>query len=503
MDTKVSSAHCGQCGLVCRGNCKAGQCLLCKKSSDCRVGQACRKGNCITCPGDPDCDQLFFLAHAMEGVHFSLDSAGNMYVAGVFGNSLRVASTVLTSQGKGDVFFGKLDPQGNWLWAHGIGGPGQEAFPQIHADTKGNVYLSTHYGRDSNGKPLQVLYNTRNPKTLQVPNGRAGAMLFSSFDKDGAFRWAFPIFGGTYHWGTHSTVLPSGDSWVSLTAQETESVKGVFCGIDNMHNGVDPLDNDGQMALVSVNAEGKCKWGRVAGSSEHDSSQAVVVDAKKNIYWGGVSVGSASFGSFSTQAYGKEDIVVSKLSPEGKFLWAYSFGGPGNDFLQGLQVDANENVYIHGLFQESVVMGTTTLKSEGKSDGFVTLLNQKGVPVWSLHCRSSEDSGIYNSVIGPKGFLYVTGSFKGTVQCGTLSFSSSSNSVQDGFVLKIHPDTGEILWSATFKGDGYEFLAQVRLGANGVLYVLAGSNSTTFFADDKAIANQDPAGSLFMWLLKP
>jgi uncharacterized repeat protein (TIGR01451 family) len=76
----------------------------------------------------------------------SIDSIGNIYVAGRFGNSLQLGSFSLNSYGFYDTFVAKMNPNGDYLWAKTFGYEDEYNAitnpSDIKVDKSGNIYLS-------------------------------------------------------------------------------------------------------------------------------------------------------------------------------------------------------------------------------------------------------------------------------------------------------------------------------------------------------------------------
>ncbi len=74
------------------------------------------------------------------------DNAGNSYVAGFFTVSASFGPITLTSSdGGGDGFVGKLDPSGTWLWVAQAGGAGSQDLRGIALGGDGNVCVGGYY----------------------------------------------------------------------------------------------------------------------------------------------------------------------------------------------------------------------------------------------------------------------------------------------------------------------------------------------------------------------
>ncbi|MGC9362825.1 MAG: hypothetical protein ACP5F3_07850, partial [Candidatus Syntrophosphaera sp.] len=71
------------------------------------------------------------------GYGIAADGAGNFYICGYFWYDAVFGSHTITSNGDWDAFAAKIDPAGNWLWAVGGGGSGQDRAYGISTDSSG------------------------------------------------------------------------------------------------------------------------------------------------------------------------------------------------------------------------------------------------------------------------------------------------------------------------------------------------------------------------------
>lgn len=136
------------------------------------------------------------------------------------------------------------------------------------------------------------------------------------------------------------------------------------------------------------------------------------------------------------------------------FSWADQFGGTGYDYGSAMAVDNLGNVYTTGAFRNTVDFdpgsGTTNLVSSGVEDCFVQKTDANGQLVWAVRIGST-GSDIGNEIsIDANGYVYVVGSFEGTVDfnpgSGTSNLTSQTGS--SSFVLKLTP-SGAYDWAKT------------------------------------------------------
>ena len=72
---------------------------------------------------------------------------------------------------------------------------------------------------------------------------------------------------------------------------------------------------------------------------------------------------------------GESDIFILKLDANGQFLWAKGIGGSSFDYANDIKVDANGDLFITGVFKNTVDFdpgsSTHNLTSNGQYDAFV------------------------------------------------------------------------------------------------------------------------------------
>jgi hypothetical protein len=88
----------------------------------------------------------------------------------------------------------------------------------------------------------------------------------------------------------------------------------------------------------------------------NEFSTSIDFDAAGNLYVSGWTNASApQFGSTTLTGQGTHDAFVTKLdATSGNFLWTRGLGGVGDDRANAVDVSADGDVYVTGLFQSTV-----------------------------------------------------------------------------------------------------------------------------------------------------
>ncbi|SDF68374.1 SBBP repeat-containing protein [Epilithonimonas hungarica] len=250
-------------------------------------------------------------------------------------------------------------------------------------------------------------------------------------------------------------------------------------------------------------------WGKRLGGEGEDVIRSLVVDAQGNSYATGYFSDYCIFGEELQQteiaSKGMFDIFISKTSPNGELLWVKAIGGTADDYGTAITVDSNGNVYITGIFQETVNFnpnGTAqNLTSKGVQDIFILKLNSSGNFVWVKGIGGElyeETSAIQ---VASNGEVYLAGYFTGVVD---FDPSESENTISpiglvDSFFAKLS-DNGSLSWVRTIGG----FMTtpmDMKLHNNN-LYALGNLKKTTDFDPDSAQTHNITALGFDAYLLK-
>lgn len=195
--------------------------------------------------------------------------------------------------------------------------------------------------------------------------------------------------------------------------------------------------------------------------------------------------GEAIFGTTSLTSAGLQDIFVARLDAGGRVLWAASAGGPLTDTLNGLTLDASNNIYLAGaLYGTAQFGGLTSSGSNANPDGFVARISASGQWSWVNRIVGAGIDSATDLVVLPgdstqvppiPDSLIVTGGYSGGVSfnasAGTRGLAG--NPIQDDFLAKLTVDGSEWLWAVNRFGVGtYEIGKRLLLDSQNRLHML-------------------------------
>ena len=90
--------------------------------------------------------QLFGSSNQCYATAVSLDSSGNVYVAGAYKDSLRIGTTNFTNTGDKDGFVAKFNSAGIFQWARQMTGRSDSGVEAVAPDAFGNLYVAGGFG---------------------------------------------------------------------------------------------------------------------------------------------------------------------------------------------------------------------------------------------------------------------------------------------------------------------------------------------------------------------
>ena len=235
------------------------------------------------------------------------------------------------------------------------------------------------------------------------------------------------------------------------------------------------------------------EWAKSYGGNYYESGNSIVTDSSGNIYSIGVFTSIVDFNPhvdstyFITSTENTTDIFINKFNSSGKFQWAKKIGGHGYDEGTAITIDAEQNLYITGLFEDSAdfdpsISEHILVSSEASRDAFVAKYNSQGDYIWARSMGgNSFDIGM-SICVDKTGSIFVSGYFVDTADFNPSGshFYLNSQGGFDAFVLKLN-STGSLQWAKGLGGSNYDIGYSVSLDDKGNVYATGQFQDTLIY----------------------
>lgn len=291
-----------------------------------------------------------------------LDYNGNLVIGGGFVSSMDMdpgpGTSTLTSNGSSDIFILKLNSSGDYLTSFHLGSSSWESVAGIVIDASNNMYITGDFSYTVNFDPNGSGSNL-------VATGSSDAYI-CKYDSDYQLVWARKIGGIDQEYTSDIALSSTGDVLVS----------GLFfatCDVDPGSGVVEysPAPGFGNTFVVSLDNNGNYNWSSNLGGTHFTEGMSLALDSEDNTFVSGIFRGTLQLDVDYT-ATGNRDVFMVKLSPTGSLLTSMAFGGYTDEYVAGICIDGNDNVFTTGHFAQDVDFdpgsGTTELVANGLWD---------------------------------------------------------------------------------------------------------------------------------------
>ena len=216
------------------------------------------------------------------------------------------------------------------------------------------------------------------------------------------------------------------------------------------------------------------------------------MDSAGNIALTGTFQNAVDFGGGSITATGSYyNIFVAKLTAAGAQVWSKGFGSLDgtNNYGQGVAFDASSNVVVTGYFQGSIDFGGGSMTSPGSgNDIFVAKYGPSGSHLWSKRFGDTANQEAWATVVDSTGNIFITGTFKSTVNFGGGPISSNGLLYPDAFLTKLS-SAGQYMWAKSFSSPSWDVGRGLAVDSNNNIFVTGYSLGTVDFGGGPLISN--------------
>lgn len=265
------------------------------------------------------------------------------------------------------------------------------------------------------------------------------------------------------------------------------------------------------LVFVHAKTQVHLSSGQIGGPGSNTQTFAMAIDYLGNILVTGHFTGSADFDPDTsvTNLLGNNgaDLFILKLNPSGKFIWAKAIAGPGEDKGYSIAVDSANNVFITGIFTDTVDFdpgpGISNLYGAGFEDAFVLKLYSNGNFAWAKSIGTSVFESGTSICVDSKGVSFTAGKFRGTTDFDpSASIENRTSAGQDdNFILKLD-SAGNYLDVFVFGNTQSDVPWVIKLDKQKNIVCTGDFKSTCDFDPGLGIYNLTATGGVETYILK-
>ncbi|MEM9024006.1 MAG: hypothetical protein AAGB22_09705, partial [Bacteroidota bacterium] len=279
-----------------------------------------------------------------------IDPSGNILLAGEFANGAidfdpGPAVATLTTNGGLDIFYQKLDPQGNLIWVKSIGGTtNSDRALGLVSDDAGNIY-STGSFRDT------VDFDPGVGTSSLFGEGTSDGYLLK-LDSSGNFQWANRFGGSGADVSTSIDLDAAGNPYVTGRFMNTVD----FDPGSGVANRTAPGFND--VFVLKTDTAGNYQWVNTLRGTNYAQGTRLLFDVDDNLFVLSRFADTVDIdpgaGVTMQVAQGDQDFLLQQLDVNGNVLTTLPFGGIQTDDALLLSADSAGYLYMVGHFQSTV-----------------------------------------------------------------------------------------------------------------------------------------------------
>jgi hypothetical protein len=371
--------------------------------------------------------------------NITVDASNNVIVCGNFAGIADfdpgAGTFSLTSAGASDGFVVKLDANGNFVWAAGIGSTLNEFVYGVSTDAAGNVYAAGLFTGTTDFDPGPGVSN------MTSAGGDDGFVV--KYTPAGALAWAKQL--GTTGADAFNAIDVRSNGFVSVAGYFSGTLPaGFFSGT----SAAAPSQGLKDGIMWTLTTAGVSSNGAIVGSATEEQFTTIAVDDANNalyaagFYSGPVGAPWNLTNSGSTDAFlirfGLSGNVVSSIK------YSHGIGNAQAQSAKSLDVDVSGNVYIGGIMNGTGIVDfdpspfTNFVTGAGLDDQFLASYDSTGVTRFAFNIGNANTDFAANSIGVKNTNIHVGGGYTGIVDFDPGAGTSTMTPVAsyDGYVVK-------------------------------------------------------------------
>jgi hypothetical protein len=200
-------------------------------------------------------------------------------------------------------------------------------------------------------------------------------------------------------------------------------------------------------SVVSYDSSGAQLWTRTWASSSGGATPRALAFSGEELWAGGyfsaaVNVDAVAGNDFTPTGSGT-DLLFVKYSPTGALLAGQAFNCTGNSRVTSLSSSPDGGILATGNYTATLFFGGFAAPAVGSGDAFLVKLNPStGAALWSRKPGGPQSDSFNGVTTSGCGDVFAVGSYRSSNSDfggGSLPFSGSSSSIDNGVLAKYRP----------------------------------------------------------------
>ena len=361
------------------------------------------------------------------------DDVGNVYIGGQFDSSTADFGThTLSSNGQRDGFVAKLDANGNFVWAHQIGGAYTDDLAGVDVDSTGRVVISGSFADTVDLDP-----GAGHSFASTAGNADSDGYVVS-LDSDGDFEWAWTFGGPSYG---------DGQAFAYLDVNGNTYVASKFGNTIDLGQGIQ-LTSAGEWDgfVAKLDSQGTAQWARQISSTESIWGISHQVDSSGNVYVShrfgdNIDLGPGAPSLAGSADGTQNDMFLMKLDSDNNFIWVQQYSSTADLFPNEIEIDNTGNPMMVGHFTGATNLedgSSVFISTDGDNDVFAMGVDAiDGTNVWAYQFAGTGVTNARGISMDQEGRVYVKGKFSDELLSPNGDGLVGTPGVETGFLARL------------------------------------------------------------------
>lgn len=219
--------------------------------------------------------------------------------------------------------------------------------------------------------------------------------------------------------------------------------------------------------LSRIDDNGNPVWSRSFGDSADQLTWLLAAAPVGELIMAGGFNGTIDFGDGNPVTGDVSDAFIVRYDALGNFLWKKIYPGLSFQSVRSLVVDPQSgDIFIGGLFHDTIDLGGGLWTSTGSSDAFIARLDAQGDYVWGRQMTGVAPDYTFGVAVDG-GRLLAGGSADADIDLGEGVHTTFGDGQSDPWAGLYNADNGEPIWTRVWPDNGYQVIRRAAFTTSG------------------------------------